>query len=70
VRTLATATFLTVRRDAPDVLVCKMLETLYGENTLVKDFGLITADEATHWREFALHPAASEFFSRRSRNPA
>ncbi len=65
VRSLATATFLTVRRDAPDVLVRKMLETLYGENTLVKDFGLITADEAVHWREFALHPAASEFFSQK-----
>lgn len=63
VRTLATATFLTVRRDAPDVLVRKMLETLYGDNSLVEDFGLITAEEAVHWREFALHPAASEYFS-------
>ncbi len=65
VHTLATATFLTVRRDAPDVLVTKMLETLYGENPLVKRFGLITADKAMHWRGFALHPAASEFFSQK-----
>ena len=62
--TLATTTFLAVRRDAPDVLVTKMLETLYGDNTLVKDFGLITAEDAIHWREYALHPASSEFFSR------
>jgi len=62
--TLATTTFLAVRRDAPNVLVTKMLETLYGDNTLVKDFGLITAEDAIHWREYALHPAASEFFSR------
>ena len=62
--TLATTTFLAVRRDAPDVLVTKMLEILYGDNTLVKDFGLITAEDAIHWREYALHPAASEFFSR------
>lgn len=63
VHTLATTTFLTVRRDAPDVLVTRMLRSLYGENTLVQDFGLITAEDAVHWREYALHPAASEFFS-------
>lgn len=62
VRTVATATFLAVRRDATDRLVRLLLRTLYADETLGREFGLITAAEAAHWQEFALHPAAYRFF--------
>ena len=62
IHTVATTTFLVVRRDATDRLVTTLLRTLYLDATLSHDFGLIGAAEATHWQEFALHPAASRFF--------
>lgn len=62
VRTVATTTFLAVRRDATDRWVTTLLRTLYRDPALSRDFGLIGAAEATHWQEFALHPAAFRFF--------
>jgi len=62
VHTLATITFLTVRRDAVHRLVTGMLETLYQGSGLVERFELLTAEESTRWRGVALHPAAQEFF--------
>jgi TRAP transporter TAXI family solute receptor len=62
VHTLATITFLAVRRDAVRPLVTTMLETLYEDSGFIERFGLLTAEESARWRGVALHPAAHEFF--------
>jgi TRAP transporter TAXI family solute receptor len=62
VHTLATITFLAVRRDAVRPLVTAMLETLYQDSGLIERFDLLTAEESARWRGVPLHAAAHEFF--------
>lgn len=62
VRTVATIMFLAVRRDAPDVLVTTLLETLYSDPEMPERLGIISARKAAQASEFDLHPAARRFF--------
>ena len=60
--TVATTTFLAVRERAPDELVTALLEALYGDPALTKEFGLLARRRAADWRMLDLHPAARRYF--------
>ncbi len=61
VLTIATTAFLAARRDAPDILIEKVLACLFDPNT-VKECGLLSPERAAHWQGIAWHPAAHRFF--------
>lgn len=63
IRTVATTTFLAVKRNAPDLLVTKTLEALYVRSNLVASFRLIPRAEVAQWKTIELHPAARKFFA-------
>jgi TRAP transporter TAXI family solute receptor len=63
VRTVATTTFLAVRRDARPRLVTTLLRSLYREPQVLRDFDVLPPSDAARWKEFALHPAALRFFA-------
>ncbi len=62
VHTVATTTFLVVHRDASSEFVRIVLDTLYADAELAREFGLASRQEAAGWPMLPLHPAAEEFF--------
>ncbi len=64
IHTVATTTFLAVRKDASDRLVQKTLEAIYMEGDLVQQLGLIPFADVAQWTVLDFHPAARKFFFR------
>lgn len=64
ISTVATTAFLVCSKDAPDVLVRNVLESIYRPE--VRELaGILSAEQAARWQGIAWHPAAKAFFQSR-----
>lgn len=61
VSTVATTAYLVCSKDAPEILVNRVLECLYQPD-VQQLAGVMSAEEAAHWQGIAWHPAAKAFF--------
>jgi eukaryotic-like serine/threonine-protein kinase len=60
--TVATTAFLVCGKDTPDVLVNSVLECMYKPE-VQKLAGILSPEQAAHWKGLAWHPAAKAFFN-------
>lgn len=61
ISTVATTAYLVCNKDAPDILVRSVLESIYRPE--VRELaGILTAEQAARWQGIAWHPAAKAFF--------
>ena len=67
---VATSTFMVVRKEASNLLVRTLLETLYESGELRETYHVFPRSVAATWRGYAFHPEANRFFAETPRKSA